>query len=228
VKPASEDLNPPAGPGNSRHSLPRVQAHSGGWAGGSVAGLQSRMPAQGRGLRLALLVLAFVGWLLPGALLAQPAPEAGAPARRAFDPAQIQNFLLQSYREQLEIKDEAEWDIIRERIQKVLEARRDTAFGGMGMMAGMFRRGGRGGAEGGPPSGGNRGLAGLLGGSGPEEEALQKAIDAKASNAELKAALAKYQEARRQKQAELEKAQADLRAVLSVRQEAIASLSGLL
>jgi hypothetical protein len=178
---------------------------------------------------LTAFLLAAVCWLGPGTGFAQPATDGGGSGRRGFDPAQIQNFLLQNYREQLEIKDDAEWDIVRERIQKVLEARRDTAFGGMGMMAGMFRRGGRGGGTdaGGAP-GGNRGLAGLLPQAGPEEEALQKAIDAKAANAELKAALAKFQEARRQKQAQLEKAQTDLRAVLSVRQEAIASLSGLL
>jgi hypothetical protein len=44
----------------------------------------------------------------------------------------------------------------------------------------------------------------------------------------MKAALAKYIESRKAKQAELEKAQAALRAVLSSRQEAIAALNGLL
>src|SRR2546427_650074 len=62
----------------------------------------------------------------------------------------------------------------------------------------------------------------------PEAEALQRAIDSKASNSELKAALTKFLEARKAKQADLEKAQADLRKVLSVRQEAAASLMGLL
>ena len=57
---------------------------------------------------------------------------------------------------------------------------------------------------------------------------MQKAVNAKASNAEVKAALAKFLQARKVKQANLEKAQADLRQVLSVRQEAIASLTGLL
>jgi hypothetical protein len=59
-------------------------------------------------------------------------------------------------------------------------------------------------------------------------EALQKAVDGKASQAELKTAIARYQEARKAKQAELEKAQADLRKVLTVRQEAVAVLEGLL
>ncbi len=61
-----------------------------------------------------------------------------------------------------------------------------------------------------------------------EEEALQKAIDAKATNGEIKAALAKYIESRKTKQAELEQAQADLRKLLTPRQEAIATLRGML
>jgi len=45
-------------------------------------------------------------------------------------------------------------------------------------------------------------------------EALQKAIDSRASKAELKDVLARCAEARKKKQAELEKAQADSRQVL--------------
>ena len=62
----------------------------------------------------------------------------------------------------------------------------------------------------------------------PEADALQKAIDSKGSSAEVRAALAKYFEARKVKQANLEKAQADLRKVLTPRQEGIAALAGLL
>jgi len=62
----------------------------------------------------------------------------------------------------------------------------------------------------------------------PEAEALQKAIDAKASKAELKAAMDKYVASRKAKQAELEQAQENLRKVLTSRQEAIATLNGLL
>jgi hypothetical protein len=53
-------------------------------------------------------------------------------------------------------------------------------------------------------------------------------VDGKASNAELKAALSRYQESRKAKEEDLQKAQAELRKVLSVRQEAIATLRGLL
>src|SRR5207253_1043028 len=105
---------------------------------------------------------------------------------------------------------------------------------------GMF--GGRGGRGGGPDpaqsgtggdSGGRRGFRGGFGGPfggqpSPEAEGLQRAIDSKASNAEMKAALAKFLEARKTKQTELDKTQAELRKVLSVRQEAVASLMGLL
>ena len=57
---------------------------------------------------------------------------------------------------------------------------------------------------------------------------MQKAIDGKASNAEMKAAIAKYDAAHKAKMADLQKAQAELRKVLSVKQEAVATLDGLL
>ena len=75
---------------------------------------------------------------------------------------------------------------------------------------------------------GGGGMGGFGGTPNPDAEALQKAIDAKASNGEMKAAIAKFQDARKAKMADLEKAQADLRKVLSIRQEAIATSIGLL
>jgi len=168
--------------------------------------------------------LAVVVCLSVGKVLSQNGPAGPG----TFDPAQIQKFIVDGYREQLEIKDDAEWKVIEERIQKVTDARREVGFGGMGMMGRMFRRG----AGGNPPQGGGqaggarRGFGAFLSPSA-EEEALQKAIDTKAPNAELKVALTKFLQARKEKQASLEKAQAELRQVLTVRQEAIATLSGL-
>jgi hypothetical protein len=122
----------------------------------------------------------------------------------------------------LEITDDNEWKAVEPLVQKVMDARRETLSGlGRG-----FGRGGRGG--GGDNGGGNRGGGGFFGTPSPEAEALQKAIDGKAPNAEIKAALAKYEQARKAKQAALEKAQAELRKVLTPRQEAIASVNGLL
>jgi hypothetical protein len=137
---------------------------------------------------------------------------------RNFDPAEMQKRMMERYKEQLEITDDAEWKAIEPLVQKVSEARMQSARG-------MF--GGRGG-RGGPGGGGPGGPGGFGGQANPDAEALQKAIDSKASKAEMKAALAKYIESRKAKQAELEKAQAALRAVLTPRQEAIAALNGLL
>lgn len=143
----------------------------------------------------------------------------GRDRRGGFDPAQMRERMMGFYREQLEVKDDAEWQVIEPLIQKVNDAR-------MAMFSGRGMFGGRGG---GPDRGGDRGGdRGPFGQANPEAEALQKAVDGKASNAELKAALTRYAENRKSKQAQLEKAQDDLRKVLSVRQEAIATLRGLL
>ena len=69
---------------------------------------------------------------------------------------------------------------------------------------------------------------GMFGTPSPEAEALQKAIDSKASKAETKAAMDKFLASRKAKEADLEKAQAALRELLTPRQEAIATLNGLL
>ncbi len=64
--------------------------------------------------------------------------------------------------------------------------------------------------------------------SSPEVEALRKAIDAKASNEELKARIGDVKAARTKNQAALAKAQEELKQVLSVQQEAVATSMGLL
>jgi hypothetical protein len=141
-----------------------------------------------------------------------------------FDPAQFQQRMMDRVKETLEVTDDNEWKAIQPLVQKVMDAR--MAAGG-GMRGGMFGRGMRGGPGGGGDQGGAArptfGPQPL-----PEAEALQKAIESKASNSELKAAMAKFVEARKAKQAELEKAQAELRKVLSVRQEAIATANSYL
>jgi hypothetical protein len=161
-----------------------------------------------------------------------------AQGRGNFDPAQFRQRMMDNYKERLEVTDDAEWKIIEERITKVVDAQRETRIGGPG----MFGRG-RGGGPGGP--GGGAGGAG--GGAGadnnggqrrdrpnpfaadnPQAEALQKALDGKASSEEIKTKLAKLRESVKEKEAALAKAQEELRKVLSVRQEATALLMGLL
>jgi hypothetical protein len=151
----------------------------------------------------------------PGGEQAGPGGERGG--RGNFDPAEMQRRFAERLKEQLEITDDNEWKALEPLVIKVNEARMATMAGRMG-----GGRGGRGGGPGGPGGGGFGGQP------SPEVEALQKAIDAKASNTEMKAAVTKFVEARKAKQAELEKAQATLRKVLTPRQEAIATLNGLL
>jgi hypothetical protein len=138
-----------------------------------------------------------------------------------FDPAQMQERMLQRYRERLEITDDQEWKAIQPRVQKVLDARMAVGTSGRGMF-------GRGGRQGGDANQADQGQRRSLAPANPAAETLQKAVESKASTPEIKAALAKYLDNRKAKQAELEKAQEELRGVLTSRQEAIAALSGLL
>ncbi|MCI0744635.1 MAG: hypothetical protein L0Y58_04435 [Verrucomicrobia subdivision 3 bacterium] len=161
-----------------------------------------------------------------GAQEEQPRRERGdRPERGNFDPEQFRARMNERIREQLEIKSDEEWKVIEPRIAKVNEARR--AVGPMGFGRGGFGGPPRGDRDGGGGDGGRR-----RGGFGPEPspeaEALQKAIESKASNEEIKAKLAKFRESRKAKEAELAKAQDELRKVLSVRQEASAVMMGLL
>jgi len=147
--------------------------------------------------------------------------EGGPGGQGNFDPAEFQQRMMERTKEMLEITDDAEWKAMEPLVTKVMEARRDQ-------LTANFRGFGRGGRGGGDNNDrGGRG-GGLFGTPSPEAEALQKAIDAKAGNNEIKAALAKYEAARKAKIAALEKAQADLRKVLTPRQEAIAAMNGLL
>jgi len=82
-------------------------------------------------------------------------------------------------------------------------------------MGGGFRMGGFNG-------GGGRG-----GNGNPAVDSLRSAITDNMPDAEIKARLEHLRESRKEDQAKLEKAQADLVAVLSVKQEAIAVMMGL-
>ena len=156
--------------------------------------------------------------------LAQPPDNTGG-GRQRFDPAQMTQRRLDFLKEQMEVTDDAEWKVIQPLAQKVMEKQMESMRGiGRGMFGGGPRRGADTAGNPNPNAAGR----GMFGASSPETEALQRAVEGKASNAELKTAITKYAEARKARQADLEKAQAELRKVLSVRQEAIATLNGLL
>lgn len=152
--------------------------------------------------------------------LAQPQDNQGRPGRGNFDPAQMRQRMMDRVKQELEVTDDAEWKAIEPLVQKAMDARMAAAPGmGRGMMFGGPRRGG--------DNNNNNDRRPNFGPQpSPEVEALQRAIEGKASNSELKAAIAKVADYRKTKQAELEKAQAELRKVLSVRQEAIATANG--
>jgi len=147
--------------------------------------------------------------------------------RGNFDPNEWRQRRLDDTKDRLEVKDDAEWKVIQPLVEKVMEAQQAVM---RDRMSGMFGRRSGGDRGGDSSSGGDcaRSSRGGFGEPSPEAEALQKAIDSKASGSDMKAAIAKFQEARKKKMADMEAAQANLKAVLSVRQEAIATASGLL
>jgi hypothetical protein len=150
----------------------------------------------------------------------------GRPGRGNFDPAQFQQQMMDRLKGTLEVTDDAEWKAMQPLVQKVADLNRELASD---RMRGMFGRGGRGGNNGQPADQQGQQRRGGFGGTpNPDADALQKAIDSKASKAEIKAAMDKYVASRKAKQAALEQAQADLRKVLTSRQEAILTLRGLL
>jgi hypothetical protein len=139
-----------------------------------------------------------------------------------FDPAEMQQRMMTAMREQFGVTDDAEWKLITDRITAVTELRRAQGggFGGLGGLGGF--RGGQGGQGG--PGGGRRGNAA----ANPEQDALRQAITDNLPDAEIKSRLARLRDARKANEEKLTKAQEELRAVLSVRQEAVAVMAGLL
>jgi hypothetical protein len=173
------------------------------------------------------------------ALMALGSNTVMAQGRGNFDPAQFKQRMMDDMRDQWEIKDDAEWNAIEGKLSKVIDARGEVMASTMrGFGRGGRNRGGGNGGNGGG-NGGNNGDdnggqqrrqrgGGMFGTPSAAVEALQKAVDDKAPTAEIKAKLKAVQDEQKDKQAKLVAAQEDLRGVLSPRQEAVATLRGLL
>jgi len=144
-------------------------------------------------------------------------PGGGGPGGGNFDPAQMQQFMMQRVQEQLGITNDTDRAAIQPLVQNVMDAQR-AARGNMGR---MFGRGGPGGGPGGPGGFGQQQ-------SDPAADALQQALDSHAPTDQIKDLLAKYQASQKAKQGTLAAAQGDLRKVLTIQQEAQATLMGLL
>jgi len=138
---------------------------------------------------------------------------------RNFDPAQMQQRIMDNIRTQLNFTNDADWSAVQPLVQKVVDARTAVGFGGgmRGMFGGRNRSGGGGGGGNNPFNQPN-----------PDRDALQQALDDNAPAGQIQALLAKYQASQKTKQAALATAQTNLRAVLTVPQEAQATLLGLL
>jgi hypothetical protein len=129
--------------------------------------------------------------------------------------------MMDNIKERLNVTNDTDWSALQPLVQKVMDAQRDARAGGGGF--GAFGRGGRGGRNGGGGGGG-----GAFGGqTDPDREALQQALDSNAPAAQVKTLEDKFRTSQKAKQAKLETAQADLKKVLSQKQEAEALLMGL-
>jgi hypothetical protein len=152
-----------------------------------------------------------------------------AQGRGNFDPAQMKQNMLDGLRDQMEIKDDQEWQAIEPKVSKVFDAGRDVmAMRGRGMFGGGRRRNNNNADNGGDNANPRPQRRNPFGEPSAAMEALQKAIDDKAPSSELKVKLEAVHAELKTKQAKLTAAQEELRGILTPRQEAIATVNGLL
>ena len=139
------------------------------------------------------------------------------------DPAQMQQRLMDNVKTDLEFTNDEEWTAVQPLVQKVLDASRDA--GQRNPIRALFgrNRGQQGGQGGGQPGRGG----GMFGQPSPEQEALSNALEQNAPAAQVKDLLAKYKASQKAKQAKLDAAMADLKKVLTPKQEAEAYVLGL-
>jgi hypothetical protein len=155
-----------------------------------------------------------------------------AQGRGNFDPAQMKQDYMDRMKDALEVTNDAEWSALEPKVGAVFDARREVMANGIrGFMGGGRNRRNNGGGNEDNNNAGQqprRNRGGFGGEPSAAVTALQKAIDDKAPTAEVKAKLKVVQDETKANQAKLLAVQEDLRSVLTPRQEAIATLRGLL
>ncbi len=119
--------------------------------------------------------------------------------------------ILDRLRDRLEVNDDDEWALIAERITQVEDARRALGSAANGAIKDVDKRA----------------VAGAKT-AHPERDSLRSAVGDRLPDAEINLRLARARDVYRENESRLRRAQSELRAVLSVRQEAIAVLAGLL
>ncbi|MSU67430.1 MAG: hypothetical protein EXS40_02485 [Opitutaceae bacterium] len=136
------------------------------------------------------------------------------PRRTKANPAEAQARVLDRLREKLDVIDDTEWALILERMTTIDEIRRTL------WTSSASARGSLPGTEKNKRSSGSSG--------NPERDALRSAVSDNLPDAEIKSRLAHAHEIHKKNEARLAQAQANLRAVLSIRQEAVVVMAGIL
>ncbi|HEV7299341.1 MAG TPA: hypothetical protein VGN72_08255 [Tepidisphaeraceae bacterium] len=147
--------------------------------------------------------------------------------RPRMDPEQMQQRMLERMKEQLDVPDD-EWAVLEPKIKRVATAQREAR-------AGMMMGGGRWGGGPGGPGGPGGGQGGPGGGQEPTTEMGKAARDLReavrndnASETDLTAKLTAYRAAQEKTAEELKTARAELKEVVTVHQEAVLVLTGML
>jgi hypothetical protein len=200
---------------------------------------------------IAMGIVAGVLALIAGGLcMAQPPQggDQGGPGGPGgqFDPAQMRQRMMERQKEMLGADDDA-WKVIEPRLTKVMELSRQSMGGGMGGMFGMRgmrgMRGqggqqgqGRGGQQGQGPGGQQGDRPRFPGEENREPSAVEKAQEALSTTLEnesasadtIKQQLTALRAAREKAKQELAASQQSLREILTIRQEALLVVSGML
>ncbi len=149
----------------------------------------------------------------------------GGGGRGNFNPEEMRKQMTERIKGELAASDE-DWKAIGPAVEKVMKLQQENMMGRFG--------GGRGGRGGGPGGGGPGG--GGDNANRPPESEVQKAKnelnklleDKGATNEDIKAKVAALRSAREKSKHDLSKAQADLKELLTPRQEAVLVNSGML
>jgi hypothetical protein len=142
--------------------------------------------------------------------------------RGNFDPARFREEMMNRFKEDLGAKDD-EWTVLQPKLEKVMNAQRDSMmsrFGGFGGRGRGSDRGDRGGDRGGDQN------------ASPVTQASRELRDAlenkETPNDQIVAKLKALRDARAKVKADLEAAQKDLQSVVTPRQEAVLVSRGML
>ena len=148
----------------------------------------------------------------------------GGFGRGNFDPAQIQQRMMDGIRDQLGFTNDTDWNAVQPLIQKVMDARRDVGFGGG--MGRMFRN--RGGNGDNANGGGSGAAVSLAASPARRPRPCKRRLMTTRRRRKSRTRWRNTKPRRRPNRPSWPQAQEDLRKVLTVKQEAQATLLGLL